>query len=313
MRNILTLCLLILLYSCNQHTDNNTGIEAPLVSDSEIVPQSNHAVFVPSLPDRMTFADVVIPLKDTDVRERLDKELIINTHWHSNTIFYLKRAARWFPLMRKILIEENIPEDFLYLAVIESGLIQATSPSGAKGFWQFMEGTAKDYGLNVNAFVDERMHVEKSTRAACQYLSKAYAKFDSWFLTAAAYNRGSAGIASDQSYQFVDDFFDLYLNQETSRYVFRILAVKLIMESPQDFGYDLPSEALYQPYETRSVLIHETIEDLASWAIDQGTTFKIVKLLNPWLKGRSLPVTRTESYEILLPLNPEQLGIVGGL
>jgi hypothetical protein len=111
----------------------------------------------------------------------------------------------------------------------------------------------------------------------------------------------------------VDDFFDLYLNQETSRYVFRILAVKLIMESPQDFGYDLPSEALYQPYETRSVPIHETIEDLASWAIDQGTTFKIVKLLNPWLKGRSLPVTRTESYEILLPLNPEQLGIVGGL
>jgi membrane-bound lytic murein transglycosylase D len=279
----------------------------------EYIQKSTHSIFIPAIPDKMVFADVEIPLTDWDVRERLDKELVVNSHWHSNMIFYLKRAHRWFPKMRQILFEENIPEDFLYLAVIESGLTQATSPSGAKGFWQFMEGTAKDYGLKVNDYIDERLHVEKSTRAACQYLNKAYQKLGSWFLTAAAYNRGIAGIEKDRAYQYMDDYFDLHLNLETSRYVFRMLAIKLIMESPANYGFDLPEEALYKEYNTIDFRVTSSIQDLPLWAKENGVNFKLVKLLNPWLKGKSLPVQAGEFYELLLPKKKEQLGVLGGL
>lgn len=271
-----------------------------------------HSSLVPDIPEMIIFAGDTVRFDDWDLRERLDKELIVNMHWHSNMLFYLKRANRWFPMMREILREESVPEDFLYLAVIESGLVQATSPSGAKGFWQFMEGTAKDYGLIVNAHVDERLHVEKSTRAACQYLKKSYKKFGSWFLAAAAYNRGAGGIQSDRELQYMEDFFDLHLNQETSRYVFRILAVKLIFENPRLYGFEITEEQLYKPYHRKSVQVSESITDLPLWAVEQGWNYKILKLLNPWLIRKDLVVANNQHFHVFLPADTEQLKVFGG-
>lgn len=262
---------------------------------------------MPKVPDTIYFADEVIPLTDLDLRERFDRELVVNNFWHSNTLFYFKRANRWFPVMKPILIENNIPEDFLYLAVIESGLIQAMSPSGALGFWQFMKGTALDYGLIVNTHIDERKHIEKSTIAACEYLKKAHEKFGSWSLAAAAYNRGKGGINSDLMSQNVSNFYDLHLNEETSRYVFRILAVKYIMENPKAFGFAILDAELYPPIKTEKVKIHESIPDLVEWAQENGVNYKILKKLNPWLLQKELIVPKSAVIFIELPAKGEHL------
>lgn len=273
----------------------------------------NHCVFVvPEVPDEIEFADENINLTDIDVRERFDRELIVNNFWHSNTILYIKRANRWFPVMKKILRENGVPEDFVYLSVIESGLTQATSPYGAKGFWQFMESTATEYNLIVNKEVDERLNVEKSTQAACKYLKKAYLEFGTWTLAAASYNRGVKGIQNALDNQKVDSYFDLSLNEETSRYVFRVLAIKKIMESPQKFGFDIDEEQLYPPYEYKKIQVEENIEDLATWAREQKTSLKIIRRLNPWIKGSQLNGNRHSKFTILIPEHSEQLGMYEG-
>ncbi|PHR48823.1 MAG: murein transglycosylase [Fluviicola sp.] len=273
---------------------------------------SKNVFVVPEVPDSIQFANEWFSLTDLDLKERFDRELIVNNFWHSNTILYLKRANRWFPLMSEILKEEGIPEDMLYLAVIESGLTQATSPSGAKGFWQFMEPTARDYNLRVDHEVDERLNIEKSTRAACKYLKSAYQKFGTWFLAAASYNMGKGGVQSNLDRQGVDSYFDLSLNSETARYVFRILAVKEIMNNPKKFGFEIDAHQLYSPYKTRKVKVENSIGNLYEWSLEQGVTIKIVRKLNPWISGSELTLISNQTIEIELPKNNEQLSTFGG-
>lgn len=253
---------------------------------------------LPPLPDTVYFCGEEIVLSSFDLKERLDKELIVNTFYHSSTIQGFKRANRYFDEISKVLKDEGIPDDFKYLCLIESGLTQAKSPAGALGFWQFMPTTAKEYGLTINSEVDERMDVKKSTQAACAYLKDAYRVFGDWTLTAAAYNRGVGGISKQMDEQGVESYFDLYLNNETSRYVFRILALKIIFENPEAYGFEPEKMELYEPVSYKTIKLNQPILNLRKWAVDNGSNYKMVKLLNPWILGNKL--TRG-NYSIRLP------------
>lgn len=280
--------------------------------DSEDNKQSaneEQGVFVvPEVPDSVNFAGEIIPLTDVDLKERFDRELVVNNFWHSNTILFLKRANRWFPMIKQVFHKEGVPEDLMYISIVESGLRQVTSPAGAKGFWQFMKPTAKQYGLKVNREVDERLNIEKSTVAACQYLKSAYKELGSWTLAAASYNRGVRGVSNALNHQEVDSYFDLSLNEETSRYVFRILAIKEIMTSPQKYGFKIATEQLYPVYEAKAVKIDQSIDSLVDWAQKHGTTLKVIRRLNPWILRNKLSVNKQDEFNILIPKNNEQLG-----
>jgi hypothetical protein len=226
-------------------------------------------------------------------------------------IFYIKRANRWFPIIEPILKENNIPDDFKYLAVIESGLLNVTSPSGAKGFWQFMPTTAADYKLEVNEFVDERLHLVKSTQAACEYLQSAYNIYGNWTLAAASYNMGKTGLLTALQTQKVNNYYDLLLNPETARYVYRIIAVKYIISNPKEYGFSIPDVNLYPTYETKIVEVSESIESLVDFAITNKTNYKTIKLLNPWLINQSLIIKGNKTYQILLPQPNKGLNNVG--
>ena len=262
---------------------------------------ANYEITMPPIPNDLEFCMEKVPLDEWEVKERIEREMLSNTYWQSNTVLLIKRSGRFFDVMERILAEEGVPQDFKYLAVTESGLLQTVSPAGARGIWQFMPPTAKTYGLEVNDEVDERYHVEKSTRAACQYLKHAKEELGSWTLAAAAYNRGVNGILRDLKKQRVENYYDLYLNTETSRYIFRILAFKLIMENPRRYGFIITDEELYNPIEEQVVTVDKTIEDLAEYAQFHGTNYKTIKLLNPWLRSNSLTISEGQSYQITLP------------
>ena len=252
-------------------------------------------------PQSIDFAGEVTPLNIYDVRERLDKELLINANLHSSTTLILKRANRVFPVIEPILKQYNIPDDFKYLAVIESALTNAVSSSGAKGIWQFMPETAREKGMEVNDMVDERYHLEKATEAACKYFIKAKEKFGSWTLVAASYNAGMTGISKQIELQKVNNYYDLALNEETSRYVFRILALKEIMQEPQLFGFEVDQNDLYKKLPTKTLEVDSSITDLASFAIGQGVNYKILKLHNPWLRDKKLINTTKKKYVLEIP------------
>lgn len=252
-------------------------------------------------PEQLDFAGEPVPFGDFDIHERLDKEIQVNAYWQSNTLLLLKRAHRYKSMILRILKEEGVPEDFFYLALAESGLSQVASSRGANGFWQFMPETAKQFGLVVNDNIDERMHIVKSTRAACSYLKSSYRRFNSWTLAAASYNMGNGGLASAVKSQQASTYYDLYLNQETSRYVFRILALKLIFSDPENFGFKLYNRDLYRPMDTRVITVNATIPNLAEYAIAQGTSYKMLKLLNPWLLQNKLIAENGNTFELLLP------------
>ncbi len=253
------------------------------------------------LPKHVDFAGEVVPLDIFDVKERLDRELNVNAYWHSNSLSMFKLKNRFFPLIEKILKEEGVPDDFKYLALAESGLKNVVSPSKASGVWQFLEGTGKNFGLEVNEEVDERFHLEKSTRAACKYLKQTKAEFGSWALAAAAYNMGHNGLRKVMERQKMASYFDLYLNEETSRYVFRIIALKEIFQTPQEYGFYVQKEDMYEPIATRTVAVDTTINDLAAFAIEQGSNYKMLKLSNPWLRSEKLTNTARKKYLIELP------------
>ncbi len=295
MRFIQLLLLSFFLYSCTNSTENNVASNEK--KETVII---ERPIVTPQLPKEMSFCGKTITFDNFDVKERLDREIIVNTYRHSATIQYLKRAHRFFPELKRILKEENIPEDMVYLCVAESGLAQVTSRSGAKGFWQFMKPTAKEYGLEVSKNIDERLHVEKSTRAACQYLKDANGIFNDWLLTCASYNRGMGGIKNDLENQQASNYFDLHLNAETSRYVFRILALKIIMENPKAYGFNLREDELYNEIPTQKKKVDTTIDDLVQWAIDNGTTYRMVKILNPWIIGNKVKV-KNKSYTLQIP------------
>lgn len=264
--------------------------------------KDQYKVFSLPVPENLDFAGEKVPLEMSDVQESLDRELLVNTYWHSNTFLMMKRANRWFPVIEPILKEEGVPDDFKYLALIESGFTNVVSPAGASGFWQFMKGTAKDFDLEVSGEVDERYHLEKATKAACKYFHKAHERYGSWSLVAASYNMGTAGVGRQMERQHTDNYWDLLLNSETSRYVYRILAVKEIMRDPGAYGFHLRPVDLYQPYETKVVNIDSSISDLALWAKDQGISYKTLKIHNPWLRESRLTVKEGHSYEIQLPV-----------
>lgn len=275
------------------------------VADNDLDHQRNfndgYKVFSLTLPNELTFCDENVPLERLDVRERLDRELLVNTYWQSNTLLAYKRAARWFPMIEDILRSEGVPEDMKYIAVIESGLTNVVSPAGATGYWQFMKETAIRHGLEVNGEVDERYHVEKSTRAACQYLKNAYARYGDWALAAASYNLGQGGVDKQIDRQKRSSYFDLLLNEETARYVYRILAMKEIMRDPGRYGFHLREKDLYAPYRTRTLEISGSVNDLADLAIANGTDYKTLKLLNPWLRDNHLTNREGRTYTVLLP------------
>lgn len=252
-------------------------------------------------PKNLDFAGEKVPLQIADVHERLDKELLINEYLHGSTNLIIRRANRSFPIIEPILKKNGVPDDFKYLAVIESALINAVSPAGARGVWQFMPATAKENGMEVNETVDERYHLEKSTEAACKYLIDAKQKLGSWTLAAASYNGGIAGITRQIDYQKVTDYYDLLLTEETSRYVFRILALKEIMLHPELYGFNVKKEDLYEIIPTRKIEVDSSIANLSDFALAQGINYKILKLHNPWLRDRKLENKSRKVYIIEIP------------
>ncbi len=262
--------------------------------------KNSYSIFALDIPGEVDFAGERLPLEYFDVYESLDRELMVNTYWHSQTLLFIKRANRYFPVIEPILQREGVPDDFKYLALAESGITNATSPAGAVGYWQFLRDTAREYGLMVTDEVDERYHLEKSTEAACRFLKESYEKYGSWTIAAASYNAGRRGVDNQIRIQDVENYYDLLLNEETARYVFRIAAIKTIMENPDNYGFRYRKSDLYQPLEYFEVEIDSKIEDFAAFAEEHGTNYKMLKFLNPWLRKPYLNV-RNRSYTIKIP------------
>jgi len=252
-------------------------------------------------PTAIDFAGEKAPLQIADVRERLDRELLVNANLHSSTILIIKRANRAFPIIEPILKQYGVPDDFKYLAVIESALTNAVSPSGAKGVWQFMPETAKEKGMEVNESVDERYHLQKATEAACKYLVAAKQKFGNWTLAAASYNGGMNGVNTKIVEQQVTDYYDLLLTDETSRYVFRILALKEIMKHPDLYGFEVDKNEMYDYIPSKTIEVDSSITDLAVFAKKQGINYKILKIHNPWLRDKKLSNPTKKKYLIEIP------------
>ncbi|MEL6656351.1 MAG: transglycosylase SLT domain-containing protein [Bacteroidota bacterium] len=256
------------------------------------------------LDQEFEFCGELLPMDNFDVRERLDRELTVNTYWHSSTILSIKSTMRFFPVMERILEEEGVPTDLKYIAVAESALRNAVSPAGAKGIWQFMKGTGTEYGLEINSEVDERYHLEKSTRAAAKYLRSLRQRFGSWANAAAAYNMGGGNMSKRLRVQEADNYFELNLNEETSRYYFRLVAIKNILENPRAFGFYLDKEDYYKSlddYTTEEV--SEAVESWGAFAKERGTSYRILKVYNPWLIDSKLTNRAGKTYEIRLPRN----------
>jgi hypothetical protein len=261
----------------------------------------NDSVALFELPTELSFAGEKVPLEEADIVERLERELYVNAYWESNLILLLKRSKKYLPEIERLLQEQGIPDDFKYLAIAESGLLNASSAAGAKGYWQILEETGKEYGLEITESVDERYHLEKSTLAAAAYLKKAHQKFGDWTAVAASYNMGQSGFSKRQEEQLQRNYYDLHLNEETSRYLFRILAFKLLFENPKAFGYHLQEKDYYSPQDLREVKVNSDLPDLALWAKEQGSSYKHLKLYNPWLRDQSLVVKKGNTYSIRLP------------
>lgn len=278
----------------------------------EIVFKDNYNIYALPIPEDLRFANEEVPLEDPEIMERLDREMLVNTYWQSQTMLFNKRIHRYFPVIEPILEKHGIPEDFKYLAVIESGLTNVVSPAGATGFWQIMEGTGKDYGLEINKEVDERYHLEKSTEVACKYLKHAYDELGSWTLAAASYNMGITGVKKQLERQGGNSYYDLTLNSETGRYLFRIMALKQILGNPEKYGFHFRAKDLYKPIPTYTVKVDTSVENFGSFANELGINYRILKYHNPWLRYDYLPNSSGKLYEIEIPeeghfkLSPQQ-------
>ncbi len=254
------------------------------------------------LPESVTFADEPVPLKYFDVRESLDRELLVNSNSHSQTILYLKKAPRYFSIIEPILKQNDIPDDFKYLALAESGFQEKiVSAAGAVGIWQFMKSAALENGLEINSEVDERYHIEKSTVAACNYLKNAYRKYGNWAMVAASYNAGISGINRQAEIQDSDNYYDLLLNDETSRYVFRIISLKLVLENPEKYGFKVTEEEKYPVFNTRNIELKGKVDNFADYAHSLGINYKILKYFNPWLRQSYLKNVANKTYILKVP------------
>ncbi len=258
----------------------------------------------PELPAKLDFAGEAVPLDRWDIREKLDRELLINTYFHGSDLLILKNAGRYFPIIEERLKANGVPDDFKFVCIAESSLQQnALSSVGAASFWQFMKDTGPAYGLEINDEVDERFHVLKATDAACKYFKAAYGKFGTWTAAAASYNCGQAGYQKQQDFQQQSNYYDMIFPDETNRYVFRILALKHIISHPKRFGIILEEGEEYSPLKTRTVTVSETIPNLTEFAKANGSTYKMLKIYNPWLRAHKLTVRNGKTYDIAFPAN----------
>ncbi|SDH26772.1 lytic transglycosylase domain-containing protein [Winogradskyella thalassocola] len=274
--------------------DHLIGKEDPIVN--------SYNVYALEMPENLNFAGEAVPVNDPDIYERMDRELLVNTYWQSNGLLMFKRAQKYFPIIEPILKKNGVPDDFKYLAVIESGLVQtAKSPAGASGVWQIMSATAKENGLEVNSNVDERYNLEKATEVACDYLKKAKESLGSWTKAAAAYNAGNYGVSRRLKEQDVAGYYDLLLGEETGRYVFRIVALKEILSNPDKYGFNFNKSHLYKEVPTYKVQVDTAVADFAGFAKKFGINYKILKLHNPWLREPHLNNSSRKSYSIEIP------------
>jgi len=293
---IVTIGLIIFLVTLFL-TDNTTNANG---NPDEDFPQG-YKIISPKIPNYLEFAGEKIPTENFEVYERMEREFLSNTYWHSATILAIKRANRWFPIIEPILKKNNIPDDFKYLCVAESNMDNVISPAGATGFWQFMKPAGEKYGLEINSQIDERYDVEKSTEAACKYLKDSHDMFGSWIATAASYNMGQDGVKEQQDRQKAKNYFNLVLNSETSRFVARIVSLKYILQNPESYGFDIKADQKYKPLECYEVTLDSSIADFADYAKSLGVNYFILKMYNPWLRDNYLSNKTKTAYTIKLP------------
>jgi len=282
-----------LLIFAVQDAPSDENLEKKIIND--------YNVYALNVPENLDFAGEPMPLSDPDILERMDRELLVNTYWQSNALLMFKRANKYFPVIEPILKKHGIPSDFKYLAVIESGLTNAVSPANAKGFWQIMKATGRENGLEINTNVDERYNLEKATEVACKYLLEAKERFGSWTLAAASYNAGKAGVARRLKAQNVIDYYDLLLGEETGRYMFRIVALKEILNHPDKYGFNFRHKDLYKPIPTYKVEVDTAVTDFVKFSEKFDINYKILKLHNPWLREPHLNNKSRKKYFIEIP------------
>jgi membrane-bound lytic murein transglycosylase D len=295
MNKLLLLIVITLLFSCSERKE--------AIGQAQPDGQTNiQFLSTVKLPEKLDFCGEAVPLNIDEVRERAEREFYVNLQQPGQIILYLKRAGRFFPIFEKILKDNDLPDDLKYIAVAESALYMSKSPKDALGIWQFIAETGKRMGLIVNEFVEERCNVEKSTRAAIKYLKQGFDLYKSWSMAAAGYNMGHPNLSDNVEFQDAKSFFDLYLNEETSRYMLRIVIIKEIMQNAEKYGFILKTEDLYKPERTNIIQCSSEVPNLAQWAKENGTTYKYVKLLNPWILKRKLPApVKGMEWEIAIP------------
>lgn len=298
-KNLLALTGLLVLSSFFIYSAQMAPSDPDIHTDVSGVKDYN--VYALDMPEGINFAGEKVPVELPDIYERLDRELLVNTYWQSNGLLLFKRAHKYFPIIEPILEKYGVPEDFKYLAVIESGLTNAVSPAGARGVWQIMKATGRENGLEVNSNVDERYHLELATEVACKYLLNAKENFGSWTLAAAAYNAGNTGIARRLKEQNVSDYYDLLLNEETGRYLFRIIALKEILTHPSKYGFNFKEKHLYEMVPTFEVAVDTAVTDFTKFAEKFNINYKILKLHNPWLRESHLNNKSRKLYKIKIP------------
>jgi len=294
LKKIFSLTLTILLViSCNKKNE--------LDKNKKNEDFTNYKIHSIPIPDSLTFSGETVDLNENDLIQRFDKEILVNTYWQSNTLQLIKRSRKFFKIIEPILKKEGVPDDFKYLAVIESGLENLRSPKGAKGIWQIMRGTGRELGLEINNNVDERYNLELSTIAACRYIKKAKNKFGTWTLAAAAYNRGMSGVNRALKKQNVKSYYDLLLGNETRRYVFRIHAIKLILNNPNNYGFFVGDSEYYKDDDFEVMNVDYPIKNLSEFADKNGINYKTLKIFNPWLIQNHLNNRSKKKYKIKIP------------
>ena len=287
--------------------------EAVPEKPDEIITAQRYAVYPVELPEELEFAGERVPLEYIDVRENLERELLINVYWQSHTLLLLKRANRYFPVIEPILRKNDVPDDMKYMAVAESDLTMAVSPDQAVGFWQFVSSAARENGLEVNREVDERYHIKKSTHAACRFLKESYDRYGSWAMAAASYNMGRSGLNEQINRQNVNNYYDLLLNEETGRFIYRILALKLILSDPGSYGFYIEPEDLYTEIPTYEVTVDGPVEDFADFASKYNINYKVLKMFNPWLRDNKLVNSAGKKYYIEIPRDGFRSGEYGAV
>ncbi len=285
--------LLFLTIGCSSSSDSDENYWKEI--------QNNYHVYAPPLPETLDFAGEPVPLEYFDVRESLDREILKLMYWHSEILLYIKRANRYFPVIEPILKKYGIPDDFKYMMVAESGMAPVVSPAGAAGYWQFMERIGKKYGLEINSEIDERYNLYKSTEAACRYIKDAYNHYGNWTLAAASFNVGQTTLDRAIRKQQQNSFYDLALNVQTARYIYRILALKVIMSNPRQYGFIIRQKELYKPVRVKFIEVNGPVDSWPQFAIDHGTNYKVLLLLNPWIRSSRLTNPNGKTYQVAIP------------